>query len=249
MPIALWFFPGGTRRLPVLHPPLPFRRPPRLRTAIAEALRPGGSGRLAQEFRTITPERRVYWLAILGQAVVEDGVSTRFVGFLQDITRQKRTEEALQRSNEVLEARVLERTLQRDRTWQLSRDLMMVAGPQLVPVAVNPAWSAILDWTESELFKLGLVELLHPDDEAVVQAELHRLRKGLTTQSFEARLRHRDDSYRAISWTWVLAEGSIYAVGRDVTDEKLAHDRLRQAQKIETIASSPVAWRMISTIC
>jgi PAS domain S-box-containing protein len=208
---------------------------PRLRTAIAEALRPGGSGRLAQEFRTVTPERRVYWLAILGQAVVEDGISTRFVGFLQDITRQKRTEEALQRSNEVLEARVLERTLQRDRTWQLSRDLMMVADPQLVPVAVNPAWSAILDWTESELFKLGLVELLHPDDETVVQDELHRLRKGLTTQSFEARLRHRDDSYRAISWTWVLAEGSIYAVGRDVTDEKLAHDRLRQAQKIETI--------------
>jgi PAS domain S-box-containing protein len=208
---------------------------PRLRTAIAEALRAGSSGRLAQEFRTITRERRLFWLAILGQAVMENGISTRFVGFLQDITRQKRTEEALLRSNEVLEARVLERTLQRDRTWQLSRDLMMVADPQLVPVAVNPAWSAILDWTESELFKLGIIELLHPDDEGVVQEELQRLRKGLTTQSFEARLRHRDDNYRTISWTWVLAEGSIYAVGRDVTDEKLAHDRLRQAQKIETI--------------
>jgi PAS domain S-box-containing protein len=208
---------------------------PRLRSAIAEGLKLGSSGRLAQEFRTITPERRIYWLAILGQAVFENGICTRFVGFLQDITRQKRTEEALQRSNEVLEARVAERTLERDRTWQLSHDLMMVASPQLVPMAVNPAWPVILDWTESELFKLSLFELIHPEDEEVVREELARLRRGLTTPSFEARLRHRDGSYRAVSWTWVLAENAIYAVGRDVTEEKLAQDRLRQAQKIETI--------------
>ena len=43
--------------------------------------------------------------------------------------------------NETLEARVAERTRERDRIWRLSRDLMLVAQIDSTAVAVNPAWA------------------------------------------------------------------------------------------------------------
>ena len=48
-------------------------------------------------------------------------------------------------------------------------------------------------------------------------------------------MRHRDGSYRWIVWTAVPSEGVVYGVGRDVTEAKAIEDRLRQAQKMETI--------------
>ena len=56
------------------------------------------------------------------------------------------------------------------------------------------------------------------------------------------RFRHKDGSYRWISWTAVPDGGLVHAVGRDVTAEKeheaalhQAEDKLRQAQKLEAV--------------
>jgi PAS domain-containing protein len=38
--------------------------------------------------------------------------------------------------------------------------------------------------------------------------------------SFENRLRHRDGTYRWVTWTAVPSEGVVYGVGRDVTEAK-----------------------------
>jgi signal transduction histidine kinase/CheY-like chemotaxis protein len=53
--------------------------------------------------------------------------------------------------------------------------------------------------------------------------------------SFENHLRHRDGTYRWVTWTAVPSEGVVYGVGRDVTEAKALDQRLRQAQKMETI--------------
>ena len=52
---------------------------------------------------------------------------------------------------------------------------------------------------------------------------------------FENRLRHRDGTYRLISWTAVPSEGVFYCVGRDTTHARELEERLQQAQKMETI--------------
>src|SRR5207237_2857594 len=59
---------------------------------------------------------------------------------------------------------------------------------------------------------------------------------------FDGRFRHKDGSYRWLSWTGVSDEGRIYAVARDVTADKAATDRLkateealRQSQKMEAV--------------
>jgi signal transduction histidine kinase len=68
------------------------------------------------------------------------------------------------------------------------------------------------------------------------------LARGETITRIDNRYRHRDGSYRWISWTAQPGDGLINAVGRDITDEKerearlaRAEDALRQAQKMEAV--------------
>lgn len=63
-----------------------------------------------------------------------------------------------------------------------------------------------------------------------------------TPTSFENRLRHKDGTYRWLSWTAAAHEGLIYAVARNVSDEKEAaetlrrtEEALRQSQKMEAV--------------
>ena len=64
--------------------------------------------------------------------------------FYRDISDRKCAEVALQRLNETLETEVADRTAERDRVWQNSRDLLVVLGADGVFWAVNPAWQTIL---------------------------------------------------------------------------------------------------------
>ena len=63
-----------------------------------------------------------------------------------------------------------------------------------------------------------------------------------TTVRFESRFRHKNGSYRWLSWTGVSDQDHIYAVARDITAEKAAAERLKateeallQSQKMEAV--------------
>lgn len=156
--------------------------------------------------------------------------------------RQRQAEEALRLLNRTLEQRVAERTADRDRMWRLSTDIMLVARFDATITAVNPAWAALLGWSEDELLGTHFLDLVHPDDRAATEREVGRLEHGLTTLRFENRYRHKDGSYRWLSWTAVPDERFIHAVGRDMTAEKEAaaelertQEALRQAQRMEAV--------------
>ena len=73
--------------------------------AVAEALRPGGSGQYEIEYRTVSPfDGRERWVAARGRTILdEDGHPRRFVGTVLDITARKRMEEAALRRSEQLQ--------------------------------------------------------------------------------------------------------------------------------------------------
>ncbi|WP_238193033.1 hybrid sensor histidine kinase/response regulator [Methylobacterium frigidaeris] len=170
------------------------------------------------------------------------GLITRWFGTCTDIQDIVEAREVLARSREELEALVAERTADRDRMWRLSTDIMLVARYDATIEAVNPAWTSLLGWGERDLVGGAFMDLVHPDDVAATLAEVGKLSEGLTTLRFVNRYRHKDGSYRWLSWTAVPAENLIHAVGRDITAEKEAaqaladtEEALRQSQKMEAV--------------
>lgn len=165
-----------------------------------------------------------------------------WIGSSIDIEEQKRASEALAASNATLEERVARRTAERDRMWRLSKDIMLVADLRGTLFAVNPAFTAILGWTEAEVLATPLLDLVHPDDREPTIRQIDLLRHGGQVFRFENRYRRKNGSWCNLSWTASPDEQYIHAVGRDISADLAQMEAMRrteaalqQAQKMETI--------------
>ena len=195
------------------------------------------------EFRLRRADGAYFWHLSRAQPIRDaEGRITRWVGTNTDIDEQKRTARALAHLNEHLEQQVAARTAERDRMWRLSTDLMLVADLQGNMLSINPAWTALLGWTQAELLGHSFFEFIHPDEQAATRAEMKRLGQGQSTYRFENRYRRRNGSHCLLTWTAVPEGGLVHAVGRDITADReaaLAHRRteaaLHQSQKMESI--------------
>jgi PAS domain S-box-containing protein len=136
--------------------------------------------------------------------------------------------------------------IDRDKLFNLSVDMLVVAHFGGTFDQVNPAWTRTFGWSEAELLKVTWRELVHPDDHLASREAGKRLFSGQAAVQFENRLRCKDGSYRWVSWNAfpVIAEQKIYAVVRDITAQKAAEDRqrelqerLRESQKLEALGT------------
>ena len=210
------------------------------------------------QYRIIRPsDGETRWISVKSTIERdENGSAVRLVGAHTDVTEQVMAEQALRQSEEryrkladqlaelnaTLAQRVEEKTRERDRIWNVSQDLLVVTDRNGVWQTVNPAWTRTLGWSEAELLNRTSEWLEHPDDHGITQAQVGKLGAGETTVRFESRFRHKDGSYRWLSWTGVSDRDRNYAVARDVTAEKAAAERLRateeallQSQKMEAV--------------
>jgi PAS domain S-box-containing protein len=161
---------------------------------------------------------------------------------LRDITERHAAEEALRELNTSLEQRVAERTQERDRIWQVSRDLLGVAAADGTWISVNPAWTTILGWLPEEIRGKTSGWLEHPDDRRKMRDAVASLAIPEQNAEFESSFRTRQGDYRILSWTAVNVDGFLYCVARDITEQRRqqdaldkAEDALRQAQKMEAV--------------
>jgi PAS domain S-box-containing protein len=150
---------------------------------------------------------------------------------MQSEQARQLAEQELRKLKEKLETEVEERTLERDRIWNVSEDLLGVSNFEGYLISINPAWSKLLGWTEDEIKSMHASDLRHPEDAAAAIAGRAQLAGGATTIRMENRLRHKDGSWRWIHWTMTSENGLIYLSGRDVTLEKEAAATLEQAQR------------------
>jgi PAS domain S-box-containing protein len=210
------------------------------------------------QYRIIRPsDGETRWISV--KSTIErdaNGRAIRLVGAHTDVTEQVAAEQALRQSEELyrkladqlaelnatLAQRVEEKTRERDRIWNVSQDLLVVADRNGVWRTVNPAWTQTLGWSEAELLNRTSEWLEHPDDNGATRAHVRELGARDTTVKFENRFRHKDGSYRWLSWIAVSDRDSNYAVARDVTAEKAAAERLKateeallQSQKMEAV--------------
>ncbi len=167
--------------------------------------------------------------------IIVNGILQGAICTFVDITKRKRAADELKRLNATLEQRVEERTRERDRMWRLSSDLMDVRDIGGRFLAVNRAWTTMLGWLETELLRTDFSSLVHPDDLENTREKLNELASDQPTFRFENRCRHKDGSYRLISWTTAFGDGQLYGIGRDITRERETEDALRQSQKMEAV--------------
>jgi PAS domain S-box-containing protein len=148
-----------------------------------------------------------------------------------DVTEQNRAVMELRELSEKLEHEVERRTLERDRIWNVSEDLLAVSNFAGHFTSMNPAWTRLLGWTEDEIKSMHVSELRHPDDAEHTEAARRQLAKGAPTVRMENRFRHKDGTWRWLQWTMTEDDGLIYVAGRHVTAEKESADALERAQR------------------
>lgn len=119
--------------------------------------------------------------------------------------------------------------------FEMSLDCLCVAGLDGYLKRVNPSWTRTLGWTAAELMAVPSVDFVHPDDrERTLSARL-KLGAGSDMGPLVNRYRCKDGSYRWFEWRSVGhgGRGLVYAAARDVTEQTLAEERLRQARERE----------------
>jgi PAS domain S-box-containing protein len=145
--------------------------------------------------------------------VLDDAGLRLIVATYHDLTGRRHAEAEHQRAADQL-----------DQFFNLSADLLCIAGTDGYFKRVNPAWERALGYTTAELCARPWLEFVHPDDVARSRAETTNAVGREVSAGFSNRYRCRDGSYRWLSWKSAPATaiGVVYAVARDITDERQA---------------------------
>lgn len=147
------------------------------------------------------------------RAKVGDETCVLAVGI--DVSERKRFEEA------------------HDRLFNLSLDMMTMAGFDGYLRRVNPAWTRALGWTQEEMSAQPWLDFVHPDDQESTKLAGAKLLAGEPLFGFENRYRRRDGTYRWLSWNCIPIpeRREIASVARDVTADREARERLRASEE------------------
>lgn len=137
------------------------------------------------------------------------GVIYATAGISTDITERKKAEE------------------ERDRFFTLSVDLLCIVQLDGHFKRINPAVTELLGWTEAEFIARPFIEFVHPNDQAATREifEEH-VRTGKPVFQFENRYRHKDGSWRVLSWSSIRHGDLMYATARDMTAARGAAEEI-----------------------
>jgi PAS domain S-box-containing protein len=154
---------------------------------------------------------------------------------LWDTLERSRAEQEIRQLNASLEREVEARTHERDRIWRVAPVLMVVADDKGVLLEANPAWTSVLGWSRAETIGHDVMEFVAPEDVEIGAAGMAQLFAGHAVLEYQLTFLTRTGDRRRIAWTSVPEGGRLYGHGRDVTDQVVAEERLRQSQKMEAI--------------
>jgi PAS domain S-box-containing protein len=143
-----------------------------------------------------------------------------------------------------------------ERLFELSLDLLCIAGFDGYFKRLNPAWEQTLGLPIEELLARPYLDFVHPDDREVTIGIASRIESGDKIFFFRNRYRCANGSYRWLSWfaSPYPEEQLIYAIARDVTETRRASERLAAAYAVARIlAASPefdqAASKILSEVC
>ncbi|CTQ50130.1 PAS domain-containing sensor histidine kinase [Jannaschia donghaensis] len=111
-------------------------------------------------------------------------------------------------------------------TWRVTPDLLGVTDANGMFKETNPAWFQTLGYRPEEIENTLFFEFLHPEDLANTAKAFVDIQMGKPILQFENRYRHKNGSYRWLSWN-AVPEGDLFVCNaRDVTAAKEAQSAL-----------------------
>jgi len=136
---------------------------------------------------------------------------------------------------------VLRRRAEREveQIFDLSRDLLAVAGLDGYFKRVNPAFERTFGYSTEELLARPFMELIHPEDLERSSKTMEVLGHGQEVTQFENRNMRSDGSVRWIEWSSrpVTDEGIVYSIGRDVTESRRAAEEQAALRRVATLVA------------
>ncbi|MCB1233959.1 MAG: PAS domain-containing protein [Verrucomicrobiae bacterium] len=181
-----------------------------------------------EEYRIRRADGAVRWIRDRAFPIRDDtGRVVRVIGVADDVTAQKETESVLIHARRDAE----EASLDLQRFFRVSLDLMCLAGTDGYFKKLNPAFSETLGYSDETLMSAPFVELIHPDDVEKTIAAVADLKGGERVIRFENRYRHRDGHYLWLEWNAVPDRRGdlIYAAARNITERRQMEDELRRS--------------------
>ncbi len=106
--------------------------------------------------------------------------------------------------------------------FDLSPDLLCIAGFDGYFKRINPAVSALLEYTEEELFSRPINDFVHPDDKHITARFRHSLTQNKPLLNFENRYVKKSGEIVWLSWTSIPKPDHqlVYAIAKNITHKK-----------------------------
>ena len=138
-----------------------------------------------------------------------------------DVTEQRRVEAAAREKHEDLE-----------RIFNLSHDLLAIAGNEGRFHRVNPAFERVLGYSLERITSCDFLTFVHPDDRDATLAAIDRLRAGEEVMDFTNRYLCADGSCCWLEWRVTpYGDGLQCCRARDITARKKAEGALRESEE------------------
>lgn len=131
---------------------------------------------------------------------------------------------------QVLRQQHLQESQEFAQLFQLSSDLLCIAGTDGFFKRINPAFTHVLGHPEETMLSTSFLEFVHPDDREKTIREVEKLSQGLPSILFENRYRCLDGTYKWLSWKSVPMGSLLYSIARDITQQKRYEDTLQKNQ-------------------
>lgn len=123
--------------------------------------------------------------------------------------------------------------------FTLTPDSICIAGTDGYAKRLNPAFCAVLEYSEAELLASPLLSFVHPDDREQTIAALGELGVGKPVPYMENRMVTRSGAIRWMAWTAtpLPEEGLFFSVAKDISYKKELEDLLLKANTLARIGS------------
>lgn len=121
--------------------------------------------------------------------------------------------------------------IERDRFFNISLDLLCIAGFDGYFKRINPAFEKISGFSIQELLDKPILDFIHPDDRENTYNMGKNLIENEPIRNYETRFLCKDGSYKWFLWASVPYGNSIYAAAHDITERKKYEISLVKSEK------------------